>query len=100
MNTTWCTIYYTGWWFQIFFIFPRKLGKIPILTSIFFQRVETTNKFYFLGWFWGVVQCNENPGKLTAGFTQKWRWLEDDFPELQLGELLFLEFSVINTPEI
>ena len=32
----------TGWWFQIFFIFTPYLGKIPILTSIFFKWVETT----------------------------------------------------------
>ena len=25
----------TGWWFQIFFIFNPKIGKIPILTHIF-----------------------------------------------------------------
>ena len=35
----------TGWWFQIFFIFTLYLGKIPILTSIFFKWVgSTTNQ--------------------------------------------------------
>jgi len=32
------------WWFQAFFIFTPKLGEDePILTSIFFKGVETTN---------------------------------------------------------
>ena len=33
------------WWFQFLFIFTPTyyLGKIPILTSIFFKWVETTN---------------------------------------------------------
>ena len=32
------------WWQLKYFLFsPRKLGKIPILTSIFFKWVETTN---------------------------------------------------------
>ena len=31
----------TRWWFQIFFYFHPYLGKIPILTSIFFRWVET-----------------------------------------------------------
>ena len=35
--------FYTGWWFQIFSFSPRKLGKIPILTIIFFKGVETIN---------------------------------------------------------
>ena len=26
---------YTGWWFQIFFMFTPYLGKIPILANIF-----------------------------------------------------------------
>ena len=34
---------YTRWWFQIFSIFTRTLGKWSNLTSIFFKRVETTN---------------------------------------------------------
>ena len=33
------------WWFRIHTLFsPRKLGKVPILTSIFFRWVETTNQ--------------------------------------------------------
>ena len=32
------------WWFEISFLCsPRKLGKMPILTSIFFKGVEITN---------------------------------------------------------
>ena len=35
----------TGWWFQICFMFTPILGKIPILTSIFFRWVgSTTNQ--------------------------------------------------------
>ena len=32
----------TRWWFWIFYS-PRKLGKIPNLTSMFFRWFETTN---------------------------------------------------------
>ena len=32
-----------GGGFKYFSFSPRKLGKIPILTSIFFRWVETTN---------------------------------------------------------
>ena len=35
----------TWWWFQTFFIFTPYLGKVPILTSIFFRWVETTNQW-------------------------------------------------------
>ena len=34
----------TRWWFQIFFYVHPYLGKIPILTSIFFRWIETTNQ--------------------------------------------------------
>ena len=35
-------------WFQIFFIFTPKIGEDePILTSIFFRWVETTNQHGF-----------------------------------------------------
>jgi len=33
----------TGWWFQICLIFIPNMEKIPILTSIFFRWVETSN---------------------------------------------------------
>ena len=37
----------TSWWFQIFCNFHPYLGKIPILTSIFFQMGgSTTNQIY------------------------------------------------------
>ena len=38
---------YTRWWFQIFFFGHPYLGKIPILTNIFFRLVETTNQEVF-----------------------------------------------------
>ena len=90
-----------GGGFKYFLFSPRKLGKIPTLTIIFFQRVETTNKFYFLGWFWGVVQCNEKPWQINGWVHAKMEVVGRWFSELQLGDLfLFLEFSVMNTPEI
>ena len=38
---------FSGWWFLrfAFKISPRKLGKIPILTSIFFKRVGSTTNY-------------------------------------------------------
>ena len=41
----WGLITFSGWWFQICFIFTPIMGKIPNLTSIFFKWVETTNQF-------------------------------------------------------
>ena len=35
---------FLGGGFKYFLFSPRKLGKIPILTSIFFRWVETTNQ--------------------------------------------------------
>ena len=37
--------YFLGGGFDYFLFSPRKLGKLSILTSIFFKWVETTNKF-------------------------------------------------------
>ena len=34
---------------------PRNLGKIPILTSIFFKGVETTNYFFFSVFHWSLA---------------------------------------------
>ena len=39
---------YSRWWFQIFFIFTPYLGKIPILTFIFFNWVGSTTNQYFV----------------------------------------------------
>ena len=36
--------WYLGGGFTYFLFSPRKLGKVPILTSIFFKGVETTNQ--------------------------------------------------------
>ena len=41
VSSYWST-YLTGWWFQIFFIFPPIWGRFP-LWLIFFNWVETTN---------------------------------------------------------
>ena len=35
---------YTGWWFQIFFIFTPIWGRFPIWL-IFFKWIETTNQY-------------------------------------------------------
>ena len=53
--------FFSRWWqLKDFLCSPRKLGKIPILTSIFFRWVETTNQetvwwifmFFFVFWKW------------------------------------------------
>ena len=70
-----------GWWFHIFFIFTRKLGKIPILTNIFKWVGSTTNQvnkktplaammsfmYLFICWF-QVVQ----PYKSSRFFLPLW----------------------------
>ena len=38
--------WFTRWWFQIFFIFTRIMGRFPIWL-LFFRWVETTNQFNF-----------------------------------------------------
>ena len=68
------------WWFQICFFFIPILGKIPNLTSIFFNWVETTNQASILlpgnsaivtclGWWvktwpfhWTKVVCDQRLG--------------------------------------
>ena len=53
----------TRWWFQIFLVFsPRNLGKIPILTSIFFRWVETTNQLSQSPFFLGFSRWGESHG--------------------------------------
>ena len=45
------------WWFQIFFIFDPYLGKIPILTSIFFKWVvqpPTSKSSDAPKWDWNI----------------------------------------------
>ena len=42
--------WFSGWWFQICFIFTPILGKWSNLTSIFFRWVETTNQFLSFNW--------------------------------------------------
>ena len=59
---------YTGWWFQIFFIFTPTWGRFPFWL-IFFKRVETTNKYrmnsIMYPWFvFGCTYCFK--GKLIA----------------------------------
>ena len=50
---------FARWWFQkLCYFHPLFLGKIPILTIVFFRWVETTNqlvmvKFFLLGIFVG-----------------------------------------------
>ena len=49
--------YITGWWFQTFFIFTPIRGEmIPIVTSIFFKGVETTNQMILCLFFGGFLQ--------------------------------------------
>ena len=36
----WFILNYCRWWFQIFFYFHPYLGKIPILTNIFSDRLK------------------------------------------------------------
>ena len=38
---------FLGGGFNYFYFHPEKMGKIPILTNIFFRWVETTNQFHF-----------------------------------------------------
>ena len=44
---------FAGWWFQIFYHYHSYLGKIPILTSIFFKWVETNHQPHICH-FWSV----------------------------------------------
>ncbi len=53
------------WWFQTFFIFTPKIGEDePILTSIFFRWVETTNQMNMLfvrsNKFWSFCCLDDN----------------------------------------
>ena len=60
---------FLGGGFKHFLCSPRKLGKIPILTSIFFRWVgSTTNQFCFLQ-FLGIM---ESIKMLTWQFDKIW----------------------------
>lgn len=66
----------TGWLFQIFFYLHPYLGKVPILPSIFFYGVETTNQIKIamkIGLFedvgtlllmWKTIHCYVNQSVL------------------------------------
>ena len=41
-------MWFSGWWFQIFFYFQPYLGKIPILTNIFQRGLKPPNSFHWL----------------------------------------------------
>ena len=46
--------FFSGWWFQIFFIFTPHLGKIPILTNILQIGLKPPTSFELLH------ECSEN----------------------------------------
>ena len=54
--------YFSGWWFQIIFMFTPIWGRCPIWL-IFFKGVETTSKFWVCSaLFWGNA-CNACNGQ-------------------------------------
>ena len=64
------------WWFQIFLLFsPRTLGKIPILTSIFFRWVETTNQISDTPWKIKRLEPTNHPWKERKMIWTKPPWL-------------------------
>ena len=62
--------YFSGWYFQTFFIFTPTRGNDPIWL-VFFRWVETTNQFWiFYPEIWGIY----NPmWRLCAYFSDGWR---------------------------
>ena len=70
----------SGWWFQIFVIFTPKLGEDePILTSIFFKGVETTNWSWMVDFekrdpWWWVWPFGKSPQKTPKN--KNWSGLE------------------------
>ena len=69
----------TGWWFQICFMFTPIMGKIPVLTSIFFIWVETTNQKIF--WDYTTKKREIDNGKSSA--VQDTRRLQDEREQLR-----------------
>ena len=58
------------------FIFTPKIRE----DSHFDEHIFPPTSFIFWVDFGELCSAMKNPGKLTAGFSQKWRWLEDYFP--------------------
>ena len=53
---------YTGWWFQIFFIFIPTCGRFPIWLT-FFRWVETTNQYTYSDVRWQMFQLRQRKTK-------------------------------------
>ena len=67
-----------------FYVHPY-LGKIPILTSIFFKWAETTKQF----WMKYHFSHNHGSGKVTPNETKRHYWRDPFFTEPWLGEVTY-----------
>ena len=82
---------FSGWWFQIFFIFNPTWGNDQIWL-IFFGWVETTNEFWFLTCFLPSLEVVQDQWGFACGWfflLGKKCWCIDDYYNLQLWTHLY-----------